>query len=59
MKKLPSNSAMFLSQKPIEKQLPGKEATGNKVSNALGKAVDLALGAKPKKVLNTSHDFSI
>jgi hypothetical protein len=59
VKKLPSNSAMFLSQKPIEKQLPGKEATGNKVSNALGKAVDLALGAKPKKVLNTSHDFSI
>lgn len=53
VKKLPSNTATFLSQKPIEKQLPGKEATGNKVSNALGKAVDLAVGAKPKKV--TKH----
>jgi hypothetical protein len=53
VKKLPGNTATFLSQKPIEKQLPGKEATGNKVSNALGKAVDLAVGAKPKKV--TKH----
>jgi len=38
------------SEKPAAKNVPGKDSLGNPVANVVGKAADLAVGAKSRKV---------
>lgn len=39
-----------MSQRPEEKDAPGKHSKGNRVASAVGRAAELAVGAKPRKV---------
>lgn len=38
------------SEKPAAKNVPGKDANGNPIAKVVGKAADLAVSAKTRKV---------
>lgn len=50
VKKLQGKEGNPISQRPEEKDAPGKHSKGNRVASAVGRAAELAVGAKPRKV---------
>lgn len=50
VKKLQGKEGNLISQRPEEKNAPGKHSKGNRVASAVGRAAELAVGAKPRKV---------
>lgn len=50
MKKIQGKDNKPPSEKPADKSVPGKDALGNPIANVVGKAADLAVGAKSRKV---------
>jgi len=49
VKKLQGKEGNLISQRPEEKDAPGKHSKGNRVASAVGRAAELAVGAKPRK----------
>lgn len=50
VKKSQGKDNNVLSEKPAVKNAPGKDRNGNPIANIFGKAADLAVGAKVRKV---------
>jgi len=55
VKKVRGKNNEPLSQKPADKYAPGKDATGNPIAKVFGKAAELAVGAKVRKVTINSQ----
>lgn len=50
VKKVQGKDNNIPSEKPAVKNVPGKDSRGNPIANVVGKAADLAIGAKSRKV---------
>lgn len=57
VKKIQGKDNNIPSEKPAVKNAPGKDSNGNPIANVVGKAAELAAGAKVRKVTINSQFF--
>lgn len=50
VKKVRGKNNELSSRKPADKYAPGKDSSGNPIAKVFGKAAELAVGAKTRKV---------